>query len=74
MGGSIGAEVLGPLSAGLLLGVFDWRTSMQILVIPVVVIGIIFVPVSRRVGTIVQRMCGANSPIPARAPAPNAGR
>jgi MFS family permease len=55
MGGSIGAEVLGPLSAGFLLGYFDWRTSMQILIIPAVVMGIVFIPLSRRIGTITQR-------------------
>lgn len=39
MGGSIGAEVLGPITAGFLLGYFDWQTSLQILVIPAVVMG-----------------------------------
>ena len=55
MGGSIGAEVLGPITAGFLLGYFDWRTSMQILVIPAVVMGIVFIPISRRIGEISQR-------------------
>lgn len=54
MGGSIGAEVLGPLTAGFLLGFFDWRTSMQILVIPAVVMGIVFIPLSKRIGEISQ--------------------
>ena len=55
MGGSIGAEVLGPLTAGLLLGYFDWRTSMQILVIPAVVMGLVFIPIAKRIGTTSQR-------------------
>jgi MFS family permease len=47
MGGSVGAEILGPLSAGLLLGFFDWRTTMQLLVIPAVIMGILFIPIAR---------------------------
>ena len=50
IGGSIGAEVLAPLSTGLLLGFFDWQTSLQILVLPVVIMGMIFVPVALRIG------------------------
>ncbi|MDJ0956496.1 MAG: MFS transporter [Arenicellales bacterium] len=55
MGGSIGAEVLGPLTAGLLLGYFDWRTSMQILVIPAVVMGLAFIPIAKRIVITSQR-------------------
>ncbi len=44
MGGSLGAEILGPLSAGFLLGFFDWQTSLQILVIPAVIMGFVFIP------------------------------
>lgn len=55
MGGSIGAEVLGPLTAGLLLGYFDWRTSMQILVIPAVIMGLVFIPMAKRIGTASHR-------------------
>ena len=55
MGGSIGAEVLGPLTAGLLLGYFDWRTSMQILVIPAVIMGLVFIPLSKHIVTSSQR-------------------
>lgn len=43
MGGSIGAEVLGPLTAGLLLGFMDWRSSLQVITIPAVLAGIFFV-------------------------------
>jgi len=50
IGGSIGAEVLAPLGTGLLLGYFDWQTTLQILVLPVVLMGIAFVPVALRIG------------------------
>ena len=49
VGGSIGAEVLAPLSTGLLLGWFDWQTTLQILLAPVVVMGLIFIPLSTRI-------------------------
>lgn len=49
VGGSIGAEVLGPLATGFLLGYFDWQTSLQILLIPVVIMGLVFIPISKRI-------------------------
>ena len=49
VGGSIGAEVLGPLSSGFLLGYFDWQTTLQILVLPAVVMGLVFIPVAMRI-------------------------
>ena len=49
VGGSIGAEVLGPLSSGFLLGFFDWQTTLQILVIPAVLMGLLFIPVATRI-------------------------
>ncbi|MBT8433356.1 MAG: MFS transporter [Gammaproteobacteria bacterium] len=49
VGGSIGAEVLGPLSTGFLLGFFDWQTTLQILLLPVVLMGILFIPVATRI-------------------------
>jgi MFS family permease len=49
LGGSIGAEVLAPLSTGFLLGYFDWQTTLQILVLPAVIMGILFIPVARRI-------------------------
>jgi len=51
VGGSIGAEVLGPLATGFLLGFFDWQTSLQILVIPAVLMGFLFVPIAKRIGS-----------------------
>jgi MFS family permease len=49
VGGSIGAEVLAPLSTGFLLGYFDWQTTLQILVLPAVIMGILFIPVAKRI-------------------------
>jgi len=49
VGGSIGAEVLGPLSTGFLLGFFDWQTTLQILVLPAVIMGLLFIPVATRI-------------------------
>ena len=49
VGGSIGAEVLAPLSTGFLLGFFDWQTTLQILVLPAVIMGVLFIPVARRI-------------------------
>ena len=49
IGGSIGAEVLGPLSTGFLLGYFEWQTTLQILVLPAVLMGLLFIPVASRI-------------------------
>ncbi len=49
VGGSIGADVLGPLVTGLLLGYFDWRTSLQISVIPALIMGLIFIFIARKI-------------------------
>ncbi len=49
VGGSVGAEALAPLSAGFLLGYFDWQTTLQILVLPAVIMGILFIPVAKRI-------------------------
>jgi len=51
VGGSIGAEVLGPLATGFLLGFFDWQTSLQILVIPAILMGFLFIPIAKRIGS-----------------------
>ena len=51
VGGSIGAEVLAPLATGFLLGYFDWQTSLQILLIPVILMGLLFIPIAKRIGT-----------------------
>jgi FSR family fosmidomycin resistance protein-like MFS transporter len=50
VGGSIGAEALAPLSTGFLLGYFDWQTTLQILVLPALIMGILFIPMARRIG------------------------
>jgi MFS family permease len=49
VGGSIGAEVLAPLSTGFLLGFFDWQTTLQILVLPAVAMGLLFIPMAARI-------------------------
>ncbi len=49
VGGSIGAEVLGPLSTGFLLGYFDWQSTLQILVLPAFIMGVAFIPVASRI-------------------------
>ncbi len=49
LGGSIGAEVLAPLSTGFLLGFFDWQTTLQILALPALIMGILFIPVAKRI-------------------------
>ena len=50
IGGSIGAEVLAPLSTGFLLGYFEWQTALQILLLPVFAMGILFIPVALKIG------------------------
>ena len=50
IGGSIGAEVLGPLTTGFLLGYFEWQTTLQILVLPALAMGFLFIPVAARIG------------------------
>ena len=42
MGGTL-SEVGAPLTVGFLLAFFDWRTSLQLSVIPAVVMGIVFI-------------------------------
>jgi MFS family permease len=49
VGGGIGADVLAPLSTGFLLGFFEWQTTLQILVIPALLMGILFIPVAARI-------------------------
>ena len=49
LGGSIGAEVIAPLSTGFLLGFFDWQTTLQLLALPAVIMGILFIPVAKRI-------------------------
>ena len=59
VGGSIGAEVLGPITTGFLLGYFSWQTSLQILVLPAIIMGIVFIYVARRIGTVAQQKMSA---------------
>lgn len=48
MGGTL-AEVLAPLTVGLLLAFFDWRTVLQLSTIPAFLMGILFLRISRQV-------------------------
>jgi predicted MFS family arabinose efflux permease len=48
MGGTL-AEVIGPLMAGFLLGVVDWRASLQLSAVPTLLMGVVFIRVARRV-------------------------
>ena len=48
MGGTF-AEVLAPLSVGFLLVVFDWRTALQISVLPALLMGLVFFRIAPRV-------------------------
>ncbi len=49
VGGSIGAEVIAPLSTGFLLGYFDWQTTLQILTLPAIIMGLVFIPIAKRI-------------------------
>ena len=49
MGGTIGAEAVAPLAVGFLLVWFDWRTVMQLSVLPALIMGIAFIPMVKRI-------------------------
>ena len=49
MGGSLGAEILGPVGVGFLLGFMEWQSALQILVIPAVIMGIVYFYVAPRI-------------------------
>ncbi len=48
VGGTL-AEVLAPLSVGVLIGFFDWRTTLQLSAIPAAVMGLVFLRMAGRV-------------------------
>lgn len=48
VGGTL-AEVLAPLSVGVLIGVFDWRTTLQLSAIPAALMGLVFLRMAARV-------------------------
>jgi len=48
IGGSV-AEVLAPLSAGILFLYFDWRAALAISALPTLVLGVCFLPVARAI-------------------------
>jgi MFS family permease len=49
MGGTIGAEAIAPLAVGFLLVWFDWRTVLQISVLPALIMGFAFIPMVKRI-------------------------
>jgi MFS family permease len=49
MGGTIGAEAIAPLAVGFLLVWFDWRTVLQISVLPALIMGFAFIPIVKRI-------------------------
>ena len=50
MGGTIGADAAAPLAVGFLLVWFDWRTVLQLSVLPAVIMGIAFIPMVKQIG------------------------
>ena len=50
MGGTIGSEAVAPLVVGFLLVWFDWRTVLQISVLPALIMGVLFIPMVKRIG------------------------
>ena len=55
MGGTIGAEAVAPLAVGFLLAWFDWRTVMQLSVVPAAVVGLVFIAMVKRIGPAPQQ-------------------
>jgi FSR family fosmidomycin resistance protein-like MFS transporter len=54
MGGSF-AEVLAPLAVGFLLAYVDWRAALQLMVLPTIVMGLLFIRVARSVPAATRR-------------------
>ncbi len=49
MGGSVGAEILAPVSIGVLLTYFDWQSSLQIITMPAFLMGVLFIVMGPRI-------------------------
>jgi len=52
MGGSVGAEILAPISIGVLLTYFDWQSSLQIITIPAFLMGLLFIVMGPRITSV----------------------
>ncbi|MCY4275917.1 MAG: MFS transporter [Gammaproteobacteria bacterium] len=52
MGGSVGAEILAPISIGVLLTYFDWQSSLQIATIPAFFMGVLFFIMGPKISSI----------------------
>jgi FSR family fosmidomycin resistance protein-like MFS transporter len=48
VGGTL-AQVLAPLSVGVLIGIFDWRATLQISALPAALMGLVFIRMAGRV-------------------------
>ncbi len=52
MGGSVGAEILAPISIGILLTYFDWQSSLQIVTVPAFLMGLLFFIIGPRISSV----------------------
>ncbi len=52
MGGSVGAEILAPISIGVLLTYFDWQSSLQMITIPAFLMGLLFIVMGPRITSV----------------------
>ena len=50
MGGTLGAEVFAPIAVGAILAFADWRMALRLSVIPALIMGFLFISVSKRLG------------------------
>ena len=55
MGGTLGADVFAPIVVGALLTFTTWRVALRASVIPAVIMGVVFIAVSRRLGQCPER-------------------
>ena len=49
VGGSVGAEILAPITIGILLTYFTWQTSLQIATIPAILMGVLFIFIAPKI-------------------------
>lgn len=61
MGGTLGAEVLAPIAVGAILTFGDWRLALRLSVIPAVIMGVVFISVSKRLGECAPSPAADNS-------------
>ena len=61
MGGTLGAEVFAPVAVGAILTFADWRLALRLSVVPALIMGVIFISVSKRLGECEPSPPGDNS-------------